>query len=265
MMQSRLFDEMSTIDVGFDFTTDTKGYWDGFWEKRDGLGISDYDPDKESLMLRNYHRILWSKQLPNGEHMMLENASTRNDYLLWQGRRFGSDSITASFRYKRNRDIIEQVIASMDDYRGFMEDFIHRCYTIGGCIIFPKWHGGMNQSRGTNRAIMDRWDRTLECIRLHYLGKPNPLSGVLKEDSWFFDKFIDFKGYVDFFLLQDCVTSDYSEVIPWVGDLDFRTPPLPKDVDEYMQWIHNNLEFVDRRNARIKRFIGTNSCTTTEL
>ena len=161
--------------------------------------------------------------------------------------------------------IIEQVIASMDDYRGFMEDFIRRCYTIGGCIIFPKWHGGMNQSRGTNRAIMDRWDRTLECIRLHYLGKPNPLSGVLKEDSWFFDKFIDFKGYVDFFLLQDCVTSDYSEVIPWVGDLDFRTPPLPKDVDEYMQWIHNNLEFVDRRNARIKRFIGTNSCTTTEL
>lgn len=272
-MQSRLFDEMSTIDVGFDFTTDTKGYWDGFWEMRDGLGISRYDPDKESRTLRNYHRILWSRELPNGEVMHLENASSLGDYLAWQDYKFGSDSITASFRYKGNRALIEQVAASMDDYRGFMEDFIRRCYTIGGCIIFPKPHEGgdgrrtqsVNQARGRSSGpIRDRWDRTLECIRLHYLGEPNPLSGVLKEESWFFDKFVDFEGYVDFFLLQDCVTPDYSEVIPWVGDLDFRTPPLPGDVDEYIQWIHNNLEFVDRRNARIKRFIGTGVCTEVE-
>lgn len=252
---------MSAIDVDFDFTTDTKGYWNGFWEKRDGLGISDYDPDKESPTLRNYHRILWSRELPNGEHMRLENAPTRNDYLLWNGHRFGSDSITASFRYKRNRELIEQVAESMDDYRGFMEDFIHRCYTIGGCIIFPKWHGGMNQSRGTNRMIMDRWDRTLECIRLHYEGGESPLTKVLETDRWFYDLFVDFRGYVDFFLLQDCVTSDYSEVIPWVGDLDFNTSALPKDVDEYMQWIRNNLDFVDKRNERILETIKrSNSC-----
>ena len=116
----------------------------------------------------------------------------------------------------------------------------------------------MNQFRGNSKGpIRDRWDRTLECIRLYYLGKPNPLSNVLKEESWFFEKFVDFKGYVDFFLLQDCVTPDYSEVVPWVGNLDFKTPPLPKDVDEYAQWIHNNIDFVDRRNARIAEFIRT--------
>lgn len=26
------------INVNFDFTTDTKGFWDGFWERNDGLG-----------------------------------------------------------------------------------------------------------------------------------------------------------------------------------------------------------------------------------
>jgi len=26
------------IDVGFDFTSDSPGYWDKFWENNDGLG-----------------------------------------------------------------------------------------------------------------------------------------------------------------------------------------------------------------------------------
>jgi hypothetical protein len=28
---------LKDIDVNFDFTTDTKGSWDGFWERNDGL------------------------------------------------------------------------------------------------------------------------------------------------------------------------------------------------------------------------------------
>ena len=27
------------IDVNFDFTTDTKGFWDGFWERNDGKNL----------------------------------------------------------------------------------------------------------------------------------------------------------------------------------------------------------------------------------
>ena len=33
------------IDVKFDFTSDTKGFWDGFWERNDGLGAGGADPD----------------------------------------------------------------------------------------------------------------------------------------------------------------------------------------------------------------------------
>ena len=29
---------LKDIDVNFDFTSDTKGFWDGFWERNDGLG-----------------------------------------------------------------------------------------------------------------------------------------------------------------------------------------------------------------------------------
>ena len=31
-------------------------------------------------------------------------------------------------------------------------------------------------------------------------------------DRGFFELFADFRGYVDFFLLQDCVSKDYEEV-----------------------------------------------------
>ena len=62
---------------------------------------------------------------------------------------------------------------------------------------------------------------------------------------------MDFKGYVDFFLLQDCVSKDYQKVNLWVDTEPFVRDPFPKDVDEYMKWIDANLDFVSRRNARI--------------
>ena len=37
------------IDVGFDFTSDSPGYWDKFWENNDGLGGGGSDPDVARL------------------------------------------------------------------------------------------------------------------------------------------------------------------------------------------------------------------------
>ncbi len=242
-----------TVDVDFDFTTDTTHYWDGFWEKNDILGgKGKRDPDVESRTLRRYHRILWSRPLPNGDTMDLKESDY--DYLTWNGHRFGSDSITASFRYERNRAILEEISKESQNYHDFMEDYIRRAYTIGGCMIFPKRKQSINQCRGTNRMINDRWDLTLECIRRFYLGEESPLYWTLKEDTWFFDLFTDFKGYVDFFFLQDCVTGDYSEVIPWLGDGRFHMNNLPNNTKEYLHWIEKNLEFVEKRNERIRSF-----------
>lgn len=248
---------MSFIDVEFDFTSDTKDYWKDYWTGDPLLGCVNQDPDCASKTMQLYHKILYSKPLPNGEIMDLRIGNGA-EYLTWRSFRFGSDSIIASFRYKRYKSMIEQVAKSLPDYHAYMEDYIHRSYTLGGEIIFPKRMGGINQSRGCNQFIKDRWDLTLECIRRFYINEKNPLSDVLLRDKEFFELFVDFKGYVDFFYLQDCVSSDYSKVTFWLGNGEFEPFPLPKTVEEYLKWIENELDFVERRNNRIR-------CATTGL
>ena len=55
-------------------------------------------------------------------------------------------------------------------------------------------------------------DLTLESIRRHYRGAWSPLADVLARYRDLFVAFEDFRGYVDFWLLQDMVTDDYSTV-----------------------------------------------------
>jgi len=56
---------------------------------------------------------------------------------------------------------------------------------------------------------------------------------------------------VDFFLLQDCVMKDCSEVRIWLDVEPFVCNPSPRTVDEYLKWIQSNLDFVADRNRRI--------------
>ena len=63
------------------------------------------------------------------------------------------------------------------------------------------------------------------------------------------------KGYVDFFFLQDCVTDDYNHVNFWLGSGAFEYNPLPKTVEEYLSWIEKELDFVEKRNQRIKQTV----------
>lgn len=239
------------IDVNFDFTMDSPGFWDGFWKRNAGMGAGACDPDACSPTLQRYHQLLWSKFLPNGEYLELSQG-TGPTYLSWRDMRFGSDSILASFRYRDNRDVIDAVMQQMPDYKAFMEDFLHKTYTIGGMIIFPKHTNSMNQRRGTDKQIRDRWDLTMECIRRFYIGETSPLSDVMEQDRGFYALFNDFKGYVDFFYLQDCVTEDYKQVQFWLGNGSFYDHPLPRNVDEYLTWIAAELDFLKKRNGRIK-------------
>ena len=238
------------IDTTFDFTSDSPHYWDHFWEADGGLGVGGSDPDSASKTLQRYHKILWSRTLPCGRVMDLQCGSG-SYYLTWEDYRFASDTIIVDFRYWRYRDILEQVKARVPDYHAFVEEYVHQGYTIGGTIIFPKHPGSINQAKGTNARISDRWDLTLECIRRHYNGEQSPLTKVMESDRAFFDLFVDFKGYVDYFFLQDCVSDDYSSVRFWIGKGDFSKPALPQTVDEYLLWLERQREFLKKRNRRI--------------
>jgi hypothetical protein len=87
----------------------------------------------------------------------------------------------------------------------------------------------------------------------------NPLESVLNRYRSFFSLFGDFKGYVEFFFLQDLVSSDYSEVLYFIPhDPSFKSSPRPDSVDSYMQYKKNTIDFVKSRNRRIQSWVEAN-------
>ena len=141
-----------SIDTTFNFYSDSGGK----------------DPDSHSPTLKNYHKLLWSKALPNGEIFTLTDTDS-NSYLTYISAQekisLSSDSISNSYRDKKALSSIVQ------DLSKEVEEFRNLGSTIGGYILFPskKIDGKMtiNGARGFNQKIADRFDLTLECIRLH--------------------------------------------------------------------------------------------------
>lgn len=240
------------IDVDFDFTNDTPNYWENFWGD-DDLGYSSKDPDSKSQTLRNYHRLLWSRELPCGKKMNLSDGKSKY-YLKWDELYLGSDSILVSFRHEDKAKVLNEVRQKVADYHSFVEKYVRDFYTIGGMIVFPQHRYSFNCARGCNKRICDRWDLTLECIRRFYQGGESPLSKALDRDRDFFNLFVDFKGYVDYFFLRDCVDENYTHVDLWLGDEFFEKNPFPHNAEEYLNWISKEYDFLRKRNRRIMEF-----------
>ena len=73
-MRQTTFNGIKEIDVNISFADDTKGFWESFRSHDPGLlptDISSHDPDAKSKLLRSYHKMLWSRKLPNEEFMDL--------------------------------------------------------------------------------------------------------------------------------------------------------------------------------------------------
>jgi hypothetical protein len=66
----------------------------------------------------------------------------------------------------------------------------------------------------------------------------------------FFDLFVNFSGYVDFFLLQDFIGE--KEQIKFSLPFDnFNRTPLPQTVDEYEKYKTHTIDLMNSRNKRI--------------
>lgn len=225
------------IDTAFDFRTDAGGK----------------DPDSYSPTLRRYHKLLWSKPLPNGAPFHLDDV-TPGAYLHHRSDLgefyLSSDSVIATFtHWVRLKHITEQFTEAEN------EAFRTIGYTIGGMMIFPanKVDGGMtiNGARGFNQSIADRMDLTLECIRRHYVGKSSPLSSTLARYADFFALFETFPGYVEFFLLDDLIVESRDAVKFFMPFDDFAPPSVPRDIDTYKEYRRRSIEFIAARNRRI--------------
>jgi hypothetical protein len=229
------------IDVAFDVRSDTP------------IGK---DPDSRSPTLRRYHRLLWSKPLPNGVPFDLVTSTPRT-YLHHNSDlgefSLSSDAVIRTFRNVRAAASVINQIPEVD-----LEAFSRVGHTIGGMMVFPgnqiDRKQTINQRRGTKWEIGDRFDLTLETIRRHYLGEASPLAETLARYADFFALFEDFRGYVQFFLLQDMVTDTYREVRFFTLFENFRTPAIPRTLDEYKEYRRLTLEFVAARNLRIAAY-----------
>lgn len=229
----------SQIDTTFDFRADTP---------------PGKDPDKYSPTLRKYHKLLWSKPLPGGTMFGLSDT-TPGAYLHHQSSLgefvLSSDTVVPSFAFhKRLAHVIGQVPVELLELFGTMR------YTIGGMLVFPGKCVGrqmtINGARGCNHRIQDRLDHTVECIRRHYLDLVSPLSDTLRRYAAFFALFESFDGYVDFFFLQDLVTSDHSAVKFFAPFDDFQTAPLPSSGVAYIDYAQRAMAFIEARNCRIR-------------
>ena len=213
------------------------------------------DPDVRSATLRKYHRQLWSKALPNGSSFALVTTTPRA-YLHHRsviGEFFlASDSVIPTFtRSRRIEAVVQQVPQDVRD------TFLRLSYTIGGMMVFPGNKIGtamtINGARGCNYRIKDRFDLTVECIRRQYLDEDSPLKDDLGRYHTFFGLFGDFKSYVQFFLLQDIVSPDCSEVKCFLPLDGFRPWPLPESVDAYMSYRQAAETFLNARHRRIRQ------------
>lgn len=227
---------MEKIDIDLDFRQDSK------------CG----DPDTDSQKLYDAHKLLWSKELPNGKTFTLEIKNDRYGRLLIKNNlcmNLSSDRMCPHFDGKYNNKF-DGWLSELE-----REELKHKVRTIGGHIVFPahKKNGfTINQARGVNRIISDRFDLILECIRRFYKGEESPLSKTFTNYKDFFDLFNDFKGYIDFFLLRDFV--DKEEQIRFSLPFDnFKRPSLPQTIEEYKQYKNQTIDLMNSRNKRISK------------
>jgi hypothetical protein len=238
-IRSNLMEKL--VNIEYDFRTDSNGG----------------DVDKYSATLRKYHKILWSKNLPNGDKFSLDD-SIENVYLYYkigsQEFYLSSDSIVHTYyRWKRTENIIKNIPEKE------INDFLNIAYTIGGYIIFPSNKINnlptINMERGTNQKIDDRFDLTLECIRRYYCEEKSPLTDTLERYENFFKLFSNFKGYCDFFLLQDLTLDNYGKIKYFLPFNNFEIGQYPKNIEDYYVYMKNSIEFNNNRNKRVENYI----------
>ena len=210
-------------------------------------------------MMKQYHKSIWSRPLPIGKEFELIDTDSKAYLKFINGEdeiKLSSDTIINSYTLtKRLSHLTEQYSKEL------IEDYIKLAYSVGGFLLYPSYRVNnkmtINGAKGINAKIRDRFDLTLECTRLYYLGQQSPLFDTFKRYDNFFKLFKDFAGYVDFFYLNDLLNQGGS--IKFFLDFNgFHEDGFPKNFDQYKQYMERSFEFGRLRRDRISAAIKSN-------
>lgn len=153
----------------------------------------------------------------------------------------------------RNPKPVADVISQVPEDE--LDAFFALASTIGAYTIFPartvNRKPTINGARGMHPKVGDRFDLTLECIRLHYNVGESPLGAVLARYETFFNLFRDFEGYVGFFLFQDLISPETRRTDFFLPFTDFRSSPYPTDISAYRAYRNAVASIITARNTRI--------------
>lgn len=172
----------------------------------------------------------------------------KEKYLHWSKFTMSSDAISDSYRGDK------RMAALISEVKSDAGELFTLGSTIGAYTIFLSYRVDRKNtiigSRGMNAKIADRFDLTLESVRRHYTVDESQLPDVLERYNNYFELFVDFKGYVDFFLLQDLVDSEYfvRYFLPFDG---FKRNRAPANADEYRALKEATAAFIQARGQRM--------------
>lgn len=192
--------------------------------------------------------------MPNGT--LFDLRDDKRGYYLYHNSALGefslgSDAITHSYKNQGLKKWLTTQIPLQ------VQELFDRGSTIGAYLIFPNNQVDrkptINQARGMQRLIDDRFDLTLECIRRFYANEPSPLAGTLSRYETFFRLFESFIGYVQFFLLDDLV-KEQGRVQFYLPFDDFQSPPQFRDADDYLAYKTRVESFIYARSRRIEAY-----------
>lgn len=164
------------MDITFDYR---KIKQNGSWD----------DPDLVSEELKQAHKVLWSKQLPNGEISNLKEGlvigyKNEREYLVLETShvkyKLTSDSMINSYLGGNVNRLGETINLISDEEK---IEFLRLGYTIGNFILFPGNQVSMMETINVKRQLVyqDRFDFTLDAIRKYYLGENSALYECLSK------------------------------------------------------------------------------------
>jgi hypothetical protein len=182
------------------------------------------DVDAASPRLYCCHELLWSGELPNGENLRLVFCRESDNRFMLKDENFPlpltSDTISRS--HSKLDNLLQSGVISKEEANGYLR----ASRSIGSFLIWPIRGDKGNPWNTVNivraRTVNDRIDLTLWHLKNCYeknwgederdeLGKPIGLYKTFKLYRSWFELFKTFKGFVDFFHLQDFVNEgDYS-------------------------------------------------------